>query len=194
MVNAGRARGAGQSRPSNRGENRTMPKWILRVAAACGLLLLGFAASESRAALPAPSGPVLLAVTGKIAETNGEGRAEFDRKMLEALGTVTLTTWTPWTDAVAEFEGVPAGRVLDAVGAEGTVVMALASNDYSVEIPVELLREYPVILAMSMNGERLRLRNKGPLWIILPWSDYPELDNEESRYWSVWQLRSIDVR
>jgi hypothetical protein len=153
-----------------------MPKSILRVAAACGLLLLGFAPSESRAALATPSGPVLLSVTGKITETNGEGRAEFDREMLEALGMVRLTTWTPWTDAVAEFEGVPAGRVLDAVGAEGTVAMALARNDYSVEIPVELLREYPVILAMSMNGERLRLRNKGPLWIVMPWSDYPELD------------------
>jgi hypothetical protein len=28
----------------------------------------------------------------------------------------------------------------------------------------------------------------------MPWSDYPELDSQESRYWSVWQLRSIDVR
>ena len=171
-----------------------MLKSILRVAAACGLLLLGLVPSESRAALPAPSGPVLLSVTGKIAETNGEGRAEFDRTMLEALGMVRLRTWTPWTDAVAEFEGVPAGRVLEAVGAAGTVVMALARNDYSVEIPVELLREYPVILAMSMNGERLSLRNKGPLWIVMPWSDYPEFDSEASRYWSVWQLRLIDVR
>jgi hypothetical protein len=173
---------------------RIMQRSIVHIAAACGLLLLGLTASESKAALPAPSGPVLLSVTGRIAETNGEGRAEFDRQMLEALGTVRLTTWTPWTDTVAEFEGVPAGRVLDAVGADGTVVMALASNEYSVEIPVELLREYPVILAMSMNGERLRLRDKGPLWIVMPWSDYPELDSQESRYWSVWQLRSIDVR
>jgi hypothetical protein len=174
--------------------DRIMTKSIVRIAAACGLLLLGLTASESKAALPAPSGPVLLSVTGRIAETNGEGRAEFDRQMLEALGTVRLRTWTPWTDDVVEFEGVPAARLLDAVGAAGNVLLALAMNEYSVEIPVELVRSYPVILAMSMNGERLRLRDKGPLWIIMPWSDYPELDSEESRYWSVWQLRLIDVR
>jgi hypothetical protein len=80
------------------------------------------------------------------------------------------------------------------VGATGTVLLALARNEYSVEIPVELVRRYPVILAMSMDGEQLRLRDKGPLWVVMPWSDYPELDGEESRYWSVWQLRSIDVR
>jgi hypothetical protein len=171
-----------------------MPKSIAYIAAACGLLLLGLTVSEAKAVLPVPSGPVLLSITGKIAETNGEGRAEFDRQMLEAMGTVRLRTWTPWTDRVVEFEGIPAARLLDAVGATGTVLLALARNEYSVEIPVELVRRYPVILAMSMDGERLRLRDKGPLWVVMPWSDYPELDGEESRYWSVWQLRSIDVR
>ena len=171
-----------------------MRRSIVRIAAACSLLLLGLTASESRAAPSPPSSPVLLSVTGRIAATNGEARAEFDRQKLEARGTVRLRTWTPWTDGVVEFEGVPAARVLDAVGAAGNVLMALARNEYSVEIPVELVRKYPVILAMSMNGERLRLRDKGPLWIVMPWSDYPELDNQESRYWSVWQLSSIDVR
>jgi hypothetical protein len=175
-------------------EEPVMPKSILRSAAMCGLLLIGLTASESMAALAEPSGRVLLSVTGKITETNGEGRAEFDRQMLEALGTVRLRTWTPWTDGVVEFEGVPARRILDAVGAAGSVLVAIATNEYSAKIPVERLRKYPVILAMSMNGKQLRLRDKGPLWIVMPWSDYPELDNQESRHWSVWQLRQIEIR
>lgn len=171
-----------------------MPKSTLRIVALCALLLIGLTPSASRAALAEPSGRILLSVTGRIAETNQEGRAEFDRQMLEALGTVTLRTWTPWTDGVVEFEGVPAARVLDAVGAAGSVLRAIASNDYSTEIPLEELRKYPAILAMRMNGERLRLRDKGPLWIVMPWTDHPELDNQASRHWSVWQLRAIEVR
>ncbi|MDH3537347.1 MAG: hypothetical protein OER87_16515, partial [Gammaproteobacteria bacterium] len=36
--------------------------------------------------LQAPTGKVILTVSGKIANTNAGDRAEFDREMLEALG------------------------------------------------------------------------------------------------------------
>jgi hypothetical protein len=45
-----------------------------------------------------------------------------------------------------------------------------------------------------MNGEHLRVRTKGPLWVIYPWNDYSELQSESYYSRSIWQLRSLNVR
>lgn len=168
-----------------------MQPTILRAVALCGLLLGGLLPGSAAAAVPEPTGRVILSVTGNITETNAEGRADFDRAMLEALGIVTLRTWTPWTEGEVAFEGVSAAAVLDAVGAQGSVVVATAHNDYAAEIPLEALRTYDAVLAMHQDGRRLRLRDKGPLWIVFSWADHPELGG---RPWAVWQLRALEVR
>jgi hypothetical protein len=144
--------------------------------------------------LAKPSDPVILTVTGNIAATNGDQAASFDRKMLEAMGTTRIVTHTPWTEGEVDFEGVRLDQLLTALGAEGTQLRAVAANDYAVEIPIEELRRYPAILAMSMNGERLRLRDKGPLWIIYPWAEHPEIDNNGTHPHSVWQLKALHVQ
>jgi hypothetical protein len=154
--------------------------WLTMAAAAAGL--------------EKPTGDVILTVTGKIARTNAEGRAEFDRAMLEDLGSNTLQTWTPWTEGRPEFTGVLAKTLMDHVGAEGEAVEARALNDYEITIPLSDFDEYPVLVAMAMDGEPLRTRDKGPLWLIYPWSDHPELDDRVTRQKSVWQLRSLHVK
>jgi hypothetical protein len=53
---------------------------------------------------------------------------------------------------------------------------------------------YPVILAMKMNGEVLHTRSKGPLWVIYPWSDRPELRNEVVYGRSIWQIKGMVIR
>ena len=120
------------------------------------------------APLPQPSGPVLLKVTGRIRNANADGAARFDRTMLEALGIRQLATSTAWTEGRTEFEGVLASDLLDAVGAEGSGVLATALNDYSVSIPLDELRRYPVLLALKMNGKYLKIMDKGPIWIVYP--------------------------
>jgi hypothetical protein len=151
-------------------------------------------ASGDEESLPKPSGPVVLTVTGAIAKTNAPGKAEFDVAMLEALGVETLTTTTSWTDGRQRFEGVRVSQVLDAVGAEGTVVEATALNDYAAEIPVELFKDFPVLFALRQNGATLTVRDKGPVWIVFPRDDYPELNDPRIDIRWVWQLKSIEVR
>jgi hypothetical protein len=67
-------------------------------------------------------------------------------------------------------------------------------NDYKSIIPFEDFDSYDVLLATRMNGTPLRIRDKGPIWVIYPWSQYPELDDEVTRRKSVWQLNHLDVR
>ncbi|MDH3694649.1 MAG: oxidoreductase [Gammaproteobacteria bacterium] len=138
---------------------------VLMHLASCGLLLAD--------GLPQPSGPVILTVTGNIQHTNaqddsGEGKAEFDREMLEALGTTELEVETLWTMGRPVFEGVKAIDVMNTVGVSGTIVKAIALNDYQFEIPLSDFQDYPVVLALKMDGEYMRVRDKGPIWIIYP--------------------------
>jgi hypothetical protein len=113
--------------------------------------------------------------------------------MLEALGMTKLRTSTAWTAGAAEFEGVLARDLLDAVGAEGATVMATALNDYTVTIPVEELRRYPVMLALKMDGQYLKIKDKGPLWIVYPRDQNEELqDSLIDKRW-VWQLARLNI-
>ena len=150
-------------------------------------------ASARAQSLARPAGPVIVTVSGRISRTNGEGIAEFDRAMLEAMPTATIETMTPWTDGVAKFEGPLAGDLMKRVGAMGSRVKATATNDYSVELPVSDFAAYRVILAMKMNGETLRTRSKGPLWVIYPWSEWPELRTEIGYGRSIWQIKELVV-
>ena len=164
------------------------------------LAVLGTAAgppgARSAAAedLVAPQGRVILTVSGRISHTNDNGVARFDRTMLAAMPATTIETQTPWTDGVTRFEGPLARDLLKRVGARGSRVLATAINDYAVEIPIEDFETYPVILAMKMNGEVLHTRNKGPLWIIYPWSDRPELRSELVYGRSIWQVKELAVK
>ncbi|MDJ0824095.1 MAG: molybdopterin-dependent oxidoreductase [Rhodobacter sp.] len=154
--------------------------------------VLGFAA----AAQEQPQGPVILEVTGAIGNTNDEGDTamRYDLAMLDAVGTHELVTRTPWTDGQTRFEGVLLRDLMADVNAQGTEAAAIALNDYTITIPLMDGESYDVILALRANGQILTVRNKGPVWIIYPWSDDPDLQNEVYYSRSIWQLKTLDVR
>lgn len=148
--------------------------------------------------LPMPQGRVLLEIHGKLLNGNVTGQetaiAIFDRPMLEDLGRHRIETSTDWTDGVQLFEGPLMRDLLDRIGASGTTITATAANDYSVEIPVSDFLRYPVILALEMNGKRLTLRDKGPIWIVYPRDDHPELNDPLINGRWIWQLKHIEIR
>jgi hypothetical protein len=140
-----------------------------------------------------PQGEVILTVRGRISATNAGGEARFDRAMLLASGSDELRTATPFTDGESTYSGVRLSRLLDLVGAAGTQLKSRALNDYEVTIPVAEVRDYPVLLALDRDGQPLSVRERGPLWVIYPWSQYPELDDRIHRQRSIWQLMTIEV-
>ena len=148
----------------------------------------------SAGTLPQPDGRVVLTVTGSITNTNDGGAAEFDMAMLESLPTIAVETTTPWTEGVTKFEGVLVRDVLAQAGANGVLVNAVALNDYRFEIPVSDFNKYPVILAYKTDNKQLRIRDKGPLWIVYPLDGYEELRNEQTHSKMVWQLRRLVIQ
>ncbi|WP_244635927.1 molybdopterin-dependent oxidoreductase [Chthonobacter albigriseus] len=160
------------------------------LASAALLALSAFPA----AALDAPKGEVILVVKGAITNTNGPDGASFDMAMLDALASRTTSTATPWVEGKVDFKGPLGSAILDAVGATGTSMTVTALNDYSVEVPVADFREHEVILATTLNGEPMSVRDKGPLFIIYPFDSEPQLYNELYFSRSVWQIATIDVK
>lgn len=150
--------------------------------------------AHSVLALEAPKGHVILEVTGNITQTNVGNEAHFDKAMLEALTQRNTQTSTPWHDGVVNFSG-PLGRaLLEAVDAEGDQMKVVALNDYSSMVPVSDFYDHEVILAMRANGQPLRIRDHGPLFIIYPFDENSALLNEEILTRSVWQVKRIEVK
>lgn len=169
----------------------------MRSAVVVLMVLIGMVAaalpSSAAGPLPQPSGAPLLTVDGAIDATNRDGKAVFDRAMLERLGLHTLRTSTTWTDGINTFEGVLARDVMAAVGARGATVIATALNDYRIDIPVSDFSTYDVLFALRMDGKDLTARDKGPLWIVYPRDDHEELQDGRMEHRWVWQLNALRV-
>lgn len=154
---------------------------------------VAFAAGISVGGLPAAAEEATLVVRNTTVPEAAEVRlAEAD---LLALPQVTIRTRTDFTDGVVTFVG-PLARDAVAVVPEGTATIAhlVAANDYSHDIPLSDFTEYDVILAMEADGKRLSLRDKGPLWVMYPIDDHPELKDPVYNPRLVWQLTEIELR
>lgn len=148
----------------------------------------------SAGSLGTPADKPILTISGKIAETNKDNTAQFDRQMLESLGMVTVETTTPWFNGPVKFEGVSLDKLMKQVGASGSSVQVVALNDYSSEIPIEDFAKYNVILALKRNGEYMPVREKGPLFVIYPFDSNPDLKSQTFYGRSVWQVAKIVVK
>jgi hypothetical protein len=164
------------------------------------LLLSGSAAfmltpaSTSATELGKPAGEVILSVEGKITQKNSGEIADFDLAMLEAMPKTVFKTTTPWTEGEAEFEGVALKEILAVTGAQGRNLDAVALNDYAAPLPASDAEVAGAIVAYKLNGEYMPVRSKGPLWIVYPFDQKPELKTETIYSRSVWQLRKITVK
>lgn len=166
---------------------------IKAAAFAVAISLYG-SVSASAGELPKPTGPVVLTVSGKIKNTNGDGVARFDRAMLDKLPQRKTVTKTPWHEGQKAFEGPLGSAVLEAVGAEGTNLHILALNDYASDVPAGDLTKYPVVLATKIDGRDISVREKGPIFMMYPFDSNPDLYNEQIFARCVWQVKSIAVQ
>lgn len=143
-------------------------------------------AGEARAAEP------MLVVTN---DTRPGVEAVFTEADLLAMRQVTIRTRTEFTDGVVEFVGPLARNALAAIPVGGaTQIHLVAANDYAYDIPISDLTEFDVILALFANGQRLSRRDKGPIWLMYPLDDHPELNEAKYNHRLVWQLTRMELR
>jgi hypothetical protein len=138
--------------------------------------------------IPAPTGQVVLRVTGAISASNVEGEmaVEFDMETLESLGLVEYETYDlVGTNGAFVFRGVLLGEIAEFVGVsdEATQVFIRALDDYSISIPLTDFAAYPVLLATWRDGERMAVEDFGPTRVIYP--DNAPRENDEFWIFSV---------
>lgn len=164
------------------------------IAAALLLLHLTQASAASACNLPQPTSTTILVVEGQIRNCNSGLEARLDLSMLEALPKTVVKTQNPWEAGEATYEGVLLRDLLGFVDANGTVLKITALNDFRADLSVSDTQSIGVILAYKRNGQYMPVREKGPLFVVFPFSENPSLSNEERFAQSVWQVARITVK
>ena len=146
----------------------------------------------ARTTMPAAAEDLLVI---RNATDPAQAEVRFSEAELLALPQVTIRTRTEFTDGVVEFIG-PLAR--DAVAfietGAATSLHLVAANDYAIDIPLSDLTDSDVILALQANGERLTIRDKGPIWLMYPVDDHAELQDPIYTIRLIWQLTTMELR
>lgn len=158
-----------------------------------------------------PAGPVVLTVTGAIAEPNRgpyddfedaffkhhdrrfEKAAAFDLAMLKALGVHEITlSYEKWPRPF-RFEGPRLKDVLAAAGtAPGAGVTAVALDGFTTDISAADLAAEDWIVATRRDGRPLGIGDHGPLWIVYARRDGKAISDDDEQRWP-WGVFLIDV-
>ncbi len=144
-------------------------------------------------ALEAPASEVVLSMGGLLRSPNRRDQAQFDMGMLERLPQTSYSTRTPWFTHARKFTGPLLRDVLRAAGAHGQMLRVTALNDYRVDIPIDDVQRWDVLLARLLDDRPMAVRDKGPLFIIYPFDSRAEV--RSALYFSrcAWQLKGIEV-
>jgi len=156
-------------------------------------ILLHPVSAISNEKLPDPASSVELVIKGDLEKTNADNEARFDISMLQALPRTEFTTMTPWDEGLQHFAGVRVSDLLKYVGAKTQDFKAVGYDDYKFDVTDVDFEKFPVIIAYEHNGHPISLRKLGPLRIIFPISDYPELADQIYEASAVWQLVEMQL-
>ncbi|MNI91058.1 Oxidoreductase molybdopterin binding domain protein [compost metagenome] len=70
-----------------------------------------------------------------------------------------------------------------------------ALNDYYIDVPVSDVKKYNMVLAYKMNGEMLKIRNFGPLFLVYPRdAGGAELNSPLYNSRFIWQIDRIAIK
>jgi hypothetical protein len=145
--------------------------------------------------IPAPTEDVVVTVTGKIDHPNVDDSIQMDIPTIESVGLVDYKMTDPFENVDVTFRGPLMSELLDLWGvpADATILHMVALNDYSVDVPISDLREYPVIFAIMQNSAYMPIETRGPAMLVYPYDDF-EFDRAlYDNYW-IWQIKSIEVQ
>ncbi len=160
-----------------------------------GLLPLLLCLTLPGMAQATPQGPVILKVTGNLDPADpADGEVLFDMAMIQALPQHEVVTSNPWVDKPHKYVGPKLADVLTEVKANGKSITLTALNSFQIRINWDKVKQYDPILAWQDDGMTMRVRDKGPLWFILPLDPHPELRRSEFTDMMIWQLSAIDIQ
>jgi hypothetical protein len=106
----------------------------------------------------------------------------------------SFETTTIWTEAPHVFSGPSLSGVLGAFGAGQGDLTLTGLDSYRVTLRRSMVDEVSPIIAISLDGQRIRTRNRGPYWLMFPFDSRKEFQAAEYFAASVWHLAQITVQ
>jgi hypothetical protein len=174
------------------------------------LFFIGQVGAVSASEAQKPAGPVLLTIVGNVTETNRppfdesqdlffkyhersfERAFEFDRAMLEALGTSKAEiAYTGWPRPVT-VEGPLLRDVLTMAGAQEGKIRITALDGFASELEYKDLAEQDWIVALKADGRPLSVGQRGPSWVVYARRDGKPAGTEDELRWP-WAAFLIEI-
>ncbi|GAA5645841.1 molybdopterin-dependent oxidoreductase [Vibrio proteolyticus] len=105
-----------------------------------------------------------------------------------------ITTHLPWLTDSHTFTGTSASELLDYLGVRDAYAMSfIGLNEYAATTTIEEIDKYHPIIAYYQDGKPMKVRHKGPYWLLFNVDKYPETGSEVFQTKMVWQIKEIIV-
>jgi len=118
---------------------------------------------------------------------------QFTLNQLLQLPQHDITTKLPWTSESNTYSGPYLKDVLQSAKTTGQWISLHALDYYNVSLNFQQIERFNPILALKKDGRLLTVRSKGPIWLLLPVDDYPELNAAIYNDYMIWHLVKIGV-
>ncbi|MGY3572675.1 hypothetical protein [Vibrio paucivorans] len=103
-----------------------------------------------------------------------------------------FATHLPWYEGTKSFTGMRVSDLIAHLGAKDIgAVSFVALNDYAATTTIADIQKYEPIVAYLMEGKRMKVRDRGPYWLVFNTDGYPETNNEVFYTQMVWQIDEI---
>lgn len=116
---------------------------------------------------------------------------------LESLPVQQMTTVTPWRDVEDVYDGIYLNDLINMSGFDVNDIYGVkinALNDYTVDILKKSLVSKRYFVTFKRNGKKLSVRQKGPITLILNFSDKGQGNNLlDISYDQVWFVSNIEI-
>ena len=132
----------------------------------------------------------VLTLVGKVPN----GQVTLTRDRIAELPQRQLSEQPTSFPAEIAFKGPSLTDVLKLAGATGGDITLTAADDYMVDIRADEMAKYSPILAIEKDGVRMAPDDFGPFFVMWPFKEKPEIDNEAFQAKAIWTVVKIEVK
>jgi hypothetical protein len=114
-------------------------------------------------------------------ETGTGKSVKLNWQQLQTLAKTQVKTVNPLDvvnpNEVVDFRGIPVSQILQQFGGDNRVtdVTFVCFDSYYVTVSLQDLLAYPIILAIAKNGQPIKRDQGGPIYLVFPYTQYPQL-------------------
>ncbi|MDA0148942.1 molybdopterin-dependent oxidoreductase [Vibrio sp. LaRot3] len=106
----------------------------------------------------------------------------------------SFTTLLPWFEDNHQFSGILVSQLLEKYDvSDAFAVSFIALNDYSSTTSIEDINKYAPMIAMKMDGKPMKVRHKGPYWLVYNLDEHPNINHANYHSQMVWQIDEIVI-